>query len=138
MSDDKRSSATVIGIVDEVGEVKSFGEKGFQKREVVIKSEPDSKYPQLVAVTFAGKNLDKAAELNVGDEVVIDANLRGRRSNGGRVFTDIDAWRVKVTSGGAAPSPPFSGGTPAGPDDDIPFGTAAIGHEPSAMWRHFR
>ena len=88
-----------------------------------------------MAVSFAGKNLDKADALRVGDDVVIDANLRGRRSSGGRVFTDIDAWRVKVTS---APPRQASPPPPANPDDDLPFATCSVGAEPSPIWRPFR
>ena len=112
-TDEQRSTATIIGRVETIGEVQTIGAKGFQKREVVIESEHTSKWPQLVAVVFAGKNLDKANALNLGDEVVIDANLRGRRSANGRVFTDIDAWRVKVTSAGSPPPPTD--------DDQLPF-----------------
>ena len=119
MSDENRSTATVIGTIDEIGEIKSFGASNFQKREVVVGTDLDSKYPQLVAVSFAGKNLDKADALRVGDDVVIDANLRGRRSTGGRVFTDIDAWRVKVTSAPAKSKPAPS--APPDYDSDLPF-----------------
>lgn len=113
-----RSAATIIGVVETIGDVKTFGEKGFQKREVIVTVDADSQYPSLAGVVFAGKNLDKAATLRVGDAVEIAANIRGRRSSrDGRVFTDLEAWSVKVTAK-AAPTAPTAA---TGGNDDLPF-----------------
>lgn len=125
----KNNNAVIEGAVYRVGEVQTVGTRGAQKRVVVVETAGD--YPQKIPCEFFGKNLDKADRLAVGDEVLIAVNLRGREANG-KFYGSNDAWHVKVTRS-ASPPPNV-----ASPDDDLPFATCAIGHEPSAVWRHFR
>lgn len=66
-----------------------------------------------VPCEFFGKNLDKANGLDLGDEVLIAVNLRGRES-GGKFYGSNDAWHVKVTRSAGGPPPPTD-------DDQLPF-----------------
>jgi hypothetical protein len=105
----------------------------FRKREFVIQTK--EQYPQTLLLEFTQ---DKTAVLNnfsVGQEVVIEFNIRGREwtpPQGGdtRYYTTLQAWRMNAAEGGA-PTPsdippmgqPF---TPSGAshdvlDDDLPF-----------------
>ena len=117
----------------------------FTKREFVVVLADNPKYPQLVQFQLTGDRVGQLDELRVGDEVTIEFSLRGRewKSPKGEVkyFNSLDAWRVALSApkGRDRGAPPPDQTVPhAGPDDDIPFATAAIGHEPSAVWRHFR
>ena len=83
-----------------VGEVMSVGQKGAQKRVVVVETIGD--YPQKIPCEFFGKNADKADPLRVGDEVLIAVNIRGRES-GGKFYGSNDAWFVKVTRSSMPP-----------------------------------
>ena len=69
------------------------------------------------------------------DPTITIAGLRAQvdsLESNGKFYGSNDAWHVKVTRS-ASPPPNV-----ASPDDDLPFATCAIGHEPSAVWRHFR
>ncbi len=109
----KNNNAVIEGTVYHVSEVQTVGQKGAQKRVVVVETSGD--YPQKLPCEFFGKNVDKAAALQVGDEVLIAVNLRGRES-AGKFYGSNDAWHVKVTRSASTPPPSV-----AGPDDDLPF-----------------
>ncbi len=107
----KNNNAVIEGTVYHVSEVQTVGQKGAQKRVVVVETAGD--YPQKIPCEFFGKNLDKADRLAVGDEVLIAVNLRGRESNG-KFYGSNDAWHVKVTRSAGGPPPPTD-------DDQLPF-----------------
>ena len=62
---------TVRGEVHFVDETKTFGEKGFQKRLLVL-TQPDGKFQQFIPVEFIREDCAAADTLNVGDEVEVD------------------------------------------------------------------
>lgn len=107
----RNNNAVIEGTICHVGEVMSVGQKGAQKRVVVVETIGD--YPQKIPCEFFGKNLDKADRLAVGDEVLIAVNLRGREANG-KFYGSLDAWHVKVTRSAGGPPPPTD-------DDQLPF-----------------
>lgn len=88
-------SGIVMHITDEV--VKGSADKPFKFKEIHIKTDLDSQYPQLVAVQFAGKNLDKLDSVSTGQEVEVEFNLNGRAGNDGRVWNTLSGWRIAVT-----------------------------------------
>ena len=124
----------------------------FTKREFVIVTNDNPKYPQFVQFQCTGDRVGLLDEFSEGDEVIVEFSVRGRewKSPRGEVkyFNSLDAWRVAhaAPAGGRndrsarneppAP-PPFAGGT-AGPDDDIPFATCDVAAEPSPIARHLR
>ena len=67
-------SYEIDGVVKQLGEVQSFGEKGFTKQEVVVTT-ADEKYPQDVALEFTKDNIAKLEGLTVGDRVGIAFNI---------------------------------------------------------------
>ena len=107
----KNNNAVIEGAVCHVGEVMTVGTRGAQKRVVVVETVGD--YPQKIPCEFFGKNIDKADRLNVGDEVLIAVNLRGREANG-KFYGSNDAWHVKVTRSAGGPPPPAD-------DSELPF-----------------
>lgn len=72
----------------------------FKARRLVLKDDSNPQYPNYVEFQFANKNCDKLNGVNVGDEVTVDYNLRGREwtSPQGEVkyFNTLDGWKVTV------------------------------------------
>ena len=121
------------GVVEEVGETKSFGSNGFTKRELVVGNDVDSpnKYPNPVLFTFKKDNCALLDPVKKGDRVNIRFSIDGRRwdgPNGVRYFTDLTGWKIDVlnadgTSAEPLPQPAEVPEIPAesGDPDDLPF-----------------
>ena len=103
------------GTVKLVGEVQSFGAKGFQKRDLVVTVE-DGKYPQDIALELHSEKTELGDGLAIGSQVKVAFNIRGREYNG-RYFNNLVAWKLEtlggVASGNAAPQ--------QATNEDIPF-----------------
>ena len=108
----------------------------FKKRDFVLTIEPGSPYPQHVSFQVVQDKVSMLDNFNVGDEVKVLFNLKGREwtSPQGEVkyFNTIDAWRIeKLGSGnsqqhsqhnsasGENTAPPVFTSNSA--DDDLPF-----------------
>lgn len=98
----------------------------FSKVELLV-TETEGDYRQSYKVQAANKNLDKVANINVGDVVTIDANLNGKlftNKQGEKVvYNSIDIWKIQV-SGNIQPPQPKSGKVDLSGhnfDDDAPF-----------------
>ncbi len=103
----------------------------FKKREFVI-SDEGSQYPQEIMFQLVQDKCDLIDPYNIGDEIKVNFNLRGRRwenpkTNETKFFVSLDAWRLeKVTQESPANNlPPLPTIEPAniGSDDsdDLPF-----------------
>ncbi len=121
----------VLGKIKKIDETKTFGSNGFRKREMVVTT--DEQYPQMIMVEFIQDKCDLLNNFNVGDDVKISINLRGREwinpEGEAKYFNSIQGWRIeKVQAGGAEPVPPVEAGSfePATnvseeEADDLPF-----------------
>jgi hypothetical protein len=123
----------VQGKVKLIGETQTFGAKGFRKRELVVTTE--EQYPQHIMVEFVQDKTDLLDSFQVGQQVKISINLRGREWTNpqGEVkyFNSIQGWRIEAfqdqaTSGDIPPIPPADAFEPAGDlneedHDDLPF-----------------
>jgi len=121
------------GVVEEVGETKSFGANGFTKRDLVVGNDVDStnKYPNPVLFTFKKDNCNLLNAVKKGDRVNIRFSIDGRRwdgPNGVRYFTDLTGWKIDVLNADGSstepvPQPPEAPDVPAdaGDPDDLPF-----------------
>lgn len=121
----------VQGKIKLIGETKTYGSNGFQKREMVVTTE--EQYPQPIMVEFVQDKTSLLDAFNVGDAVKIGINLRGRewQSPQGEIkyFNSITGWRIEKL-GTAAPAvgevPPFDEFDPITNSkdedhDDLPF-----------------
>ncbi|MFM9067260.1 MAG: DUF3127 domain-containing protein, partial [Planctomycetota bacterium] len=72
------SDAKVRGIVHLIEDTKSYGQKGFRKRTVVLEQNL-GRFTNYVPVEFTNDGCDSADSLNVGDEIEIAYRLSGRR-----------------------------------------------------------
>ena len=114
----------ITGKVLVKGEVKTFGAKGFQKQDFVVVT--DEKYPQSILVEFQQDNCDLTKPFNIGDDVKIGINLRGRAWDNPqgetKYFNSIVGWRIEKV--GESQDEPYMQTEPLPneeQDDDLPF-----------------
>ena len=101
------SDTTVRGIVHVVEETKTYGQKGFQKRLVVLEQDT-GRFTNYIPVEFIRDNCASADDLNVGDDVEISYQLSGRKwqrdpNSEVKYFLTAEALSFKKLSEGAAP-----------------------------------
>ena len=61
-----------------IEETKSFGSNGFQKRNFVLVTDPDGKYPQHITLEFHKDHCGLLDNFKVGDDVKVGININGR------------------------------------------------------------
>ena len=88
----------VSGKIKWLDETKTYGEKGFRKREVVITTE--ERYPQHILVEFIQDNCDLLDSFQIGQNVKIGINIRGREwvnpQGETKYFNSIQGWRIDI------------------------------------------
>ena len=124
----------VQGKIKVVGETQTFGTNGFRKRELVVTTE--EQYPQHIMVEFVQDKTDLLNSYQVGQQVKISINLRGREwvnpQGETKYFNSIQGWRIEAlqedapTNPEMPPVPPADAFEPAGDlnkedHDDLPF-----------------
>ncbi|RXJ52174.1 DUF3127 domain-containing protein [Gelidibacter gilvus] len=122
----------VQGKIKMVGETQTVGSGGFRKREVVVTTE--DQYPQHILVEFVQDKTDLLNNYQVGQNVKISINLRGREwvnpQGETKYFNAIQGWRIESlqegSSGGMPPAAPAEAFQPANDlkeddHDDLPF-----------------
>ena len=72
------SDSKLRGIVHLIEPTKSFGQKGFRKRTVVLEQE-NGRFPNYIPVDFLQDACDQIDELSTGDEVEVTYKLSGRK-----------------------------------------------------------
>jgi len=124
----------VSGKIKWLDETKTYGNNGFRKREVVVTTE--EQYPQHILVEFVQDKCDLLNSFQLGQNVKIGINLRGREwvnpQGETKYFNSVQGWRIEAVGTTAAPSqemppmPPASA-FEAAPEkdneveDDLPF-----------------
>ncbi|MGB6269080.1 MAG: DUF3127 domain-containing protein [Olleya sp.] len=123
----------VQGKVKLVGETETVGNSGFRKRDIVVTTE--EQYPQQILVQFVQDKCDLLNNYQVGQDVKININLRGREwtSPQGEVkyFNTIQGWRIEALQAGSPqqgmpevpPAQAFEPATNVNEEDhdDLPF-----------------
>ncbi|HKJ05918.1 MAG TPA: DUF3127 domain-containing protein [Flavobacteriaceae bacterium] len=99
----------VTGNIIKIGETQTFGSNGFRKREVVIKT--SEQYPQTLLIEFIQDKCDLLNNFQVGQDVKISINLRGREWTNpqGEVkyFNSIQGWRIENSQSETTQAPPL-------------------------------
>ena len=72
------SDSKVSGIVHLIEDTKTYGNKGFQKRLVVLEQDKGS-FTNYIPVEFIRDSCSSVDEMSLGDEVEITYRLSGRR-----------------------------------------------------------
>ena len=106
---------TVRGVVHLIEETKTFGQKGFRKRLVVLE-QSKSTFTNYVPVEFVKDGCDAVDDLSMGEEIEVTYRLSGRRwqrdaSSEVKYFLSAEGISFKRVSG--------SGRASDGPDDAI-------------------
>ena len=126
------SDPKVRGKVHLVEETKTYGQKGFRKRLVVLEQDND-RFTNYIPVEFTQDNCDKVADLSEGSDVEITYRLNGRRwqrdaNSEVKFFLNAEAVSFRVLdegspsaeSGGAAANDDFAEAAQDG-EEEIPF-----------------
>ena len=123
----------VSGKIKWLDETKTYGNNGFRKREVVVTTE--EQYPQHILVEFVQDKCDLLNNFQLGQNVKIAINLRGREwvnpQGETKYFNSVQGWRIEA-AGAAAPSQEMPTRPPASAfeagaeqehavEDDLPF-----------------
>ncbi len=122
---------TIRGVVHLIEETKTFGQKGFRKRLVVLQQEKAS-FTNYIPVEFVKDGCDAVDDLSLGDEIEVTYRLSGRRwqrdeASEAKYFLTAEGLSFRHLSEGGRPA--------AGPradrdpndalaeaaDDDVPF-----------------
>jgi hypothetical protein len=107
------------GTVKVIQDAQTFG-SGFTKREFVVTDASNDKYPQDINMELVQDKVSLLDEVNVGDEVNVTFDIRGREYNG-RYFNNLQAWKLSV-EGKASASPAEAPADDGFDDSDsIPF-----------------
>jgi hypothetical protein len=122
---------TVRGVVHLIEETKTFGQKGFRKRLVVLEQSKGT-FTNYIPVEFVKDGCDAVDDLGRGDEIEVSYRLSGRRwqrdeSSEAKYFLTAEGLSFRKLSdssgddsgprGGIDPNDAFA---EAG-DDDVPF-----------------
>lgn len=115
----------ITGKLKVINETKSYGAKGFRKREIVVTTSGD--YPEHLTIEFVEDKCDVINNYRVGDDVKISINLKGREwvnpQNETKYFNSIQGWKIeKVQNQKNEPSPQMASvEAQSTNDDDLPF-----------------
>ena len=122
----------VTGKIKWIDETKTYGNNGFRKREVVITTE--EQYPQQILIEFIQDKCELLNNYQVGQNVKIGINLRGREwtnpEGETKYFNSIQGWRIDALENDSSNEmPPMPTPTTFEPaegdanevDDDLPF-----------------
>jgi len=90
----------VTGKVKVIREIQEVGTSCFKKRDIVVTT--DEQYPQHILIQFVQDKCDLLNTFNVGENVNIGINFRGREwtSPQGEIqyFNTIQGWKIAKTS----------------------------------------
>ena len=125
----------VTGKIKMIDQTKEVGSGGFKKRDIVVTT--DEQYPQHILVQFVQDKCDLLNSFQVGEQVKIDINLRGREWTNpqGEVkyFNSITGWKLEKVAENtqepvkaSAPTETVAAPSNENPfaddeDDDLPF-----------------
>ena len=106
----------ITGKIKMIGETEQVSDK-FKKRELVVTTFENPTYPQHISMQCTNDKVVMLDNLTVGQEVSIEANLRGREwtSPTGQIkyFNTIECWKLDVIGEAVKPAPTVP--------DDLPF-----------------
>ncbi|MFG0265545.1 MAG: DUF3127 domain-containing protein [Rhodopirellula sp. JB055] len=121
------SDSTVRGVVHVIEETKTYGQKGFRKRMVVLEQDKGS-FSNYVPIEFTRDACDTVDEMNMGDEVEVAYRLNGRKwqrdpQSEVKYFVSVEALSYKVlgASGGNAGGAEAANDAFNEVDDEAPF-----------------
>ena len=121
----------LLGKIKLIGDIKTYGDNGFRKRELVLTTE--DQYPQHILIEFIQNNCELLDNYSIGQTVRTGINIRGREwespDQGIKYFNSIQGWRIESLDDQVMDSAPEdlpieSNNSPKDDDlteDDLPF-----------------
>ena len=125
-------ASTISGVVHLIEETKTYGQKGFRKRLVVLEKD-NGRFTNHIPIDFLRDACDSVDEMKVGDEVEISYQLSGRKwqrdaNSEVKFFLSAEAFSFKVLTGGEGGAAPKKDAAAANDaftesydEGDIPF-----------------
>ncbi len=115
------ADATVTGQVHLIEPTKTFGQKGFRKRTVVLE-QTNGRFTNFIPLEFISEACDSVDNLKVGDKVKVTYRLTGRKwqkdaMSEVKFFLSAEATGYQLMSG-------TDNAAPADYDDEPDFGPA--------------
>jgi hypothetical protein len=89
----------IIGKIKHIGETVAVSDK-FKKREIVLTIDEETKYPQHITFQVSQDKCDKLNGLQIGNELNVSFNLKGREWNG-KYFNTLEMWSWAITNAAA-------------------------------------
>jgi hypothetical protein len=94
------------GVVHLIEATKTFGQKGFRKRLVVLEQD-NGRFSNFIPFEFIGDSCDSVDSLKVGDEIEVNYRLGGRKwqrdpESEVKFFLSAEASGYRKLSGGAS------------------------------------
>ena len=87
----------IVGQIAQIGKVEEFGENGFKKQEIIVKTVEER--PNFYVVEFTQKNIEKFEGFKLGDNVNATCNLNGREYTSKEdvysVFMSLNCWKIE-------------------------------------------
>jgi hypothetical protein len=87
----------IVGKIKWIDEVKTYGDSGFRKRQVVITTQ--EQYPQSLLIEFVQDKCNLLDAFQLEQNVRIGINLRGREwvnpEGETKYFNSIQGWRIE-------------------------------------------
>jgi hypothetical protein len=122
------SDGKIRGVVHVIEETKTYGQKGFRKRLVVLEQDKQ-RFVNYVPLEFIGDSCDSVDALKVGDDVEVTFRLSGRRwqkdaQSEVKFFLNAEAEGFRVLDakeGAASGNVNDEFAEAAFEDDDVPF-----------------
>jgi hypothetical protein len=121
----------IQGRIKQIFPSQIIGQNGFEKRDLVIVT--DENYPQTIIIQFTQQRCDLLNNLQVGQNVKVYINIRGREwtnlQGETKYFNTIEGWKIEViqTTNVAyqqpvqqAPQQPVAQASPAPPPQRAP------------------
>ena len=124
------SDASVKGTIHLIEETKTYGQKGFRKRLVVLEQNKGSGFTNYIPVEFLKDACDSVDDLKLGDEIEVSYRLSGRKwqrdeSSDPKYFLSAEAMSFRVITGSSSDSsgaaPDIDNALAEAADDDVPF-----------------
>ena len=88
----------IQGRIKQIFPSQMIGENGFEKRDLVITTEEN--YPQTIIIQFTQQRCDLLDSLQVGQNVKVYINIRGREwtnpQGETKYFNTIEGWKIEV------------------------------------------
>ena len=88
----------IQGRIKQIFPSQMIGQSGFEKRDLVITT--DEQYPQTIIIQFTQQRCDLLDSLQVGQNVKVYINIRGREwtnpQGETKYFNTIGGWKIEV------------------------------------------